>query len=498
MALPAEKPDAGAPSLETATVPGILPSGYKLTGILDIAGEDAHSSSNGGLSTTTFEAIGPDNRAHFVVRFFPFGLSRDPVRMQALRGSLQAAVRLRHPNIVPIVGSGLVAGRPYVVMPFVPAGSLEDRFSLGAVSGLDVARSIGEVAGALDYVHSRGMVHGRLRPSKVLFDESGTVQVTGFGEVVSDRVHSPNGSNGTKDLYDAPEVKAGGPSTRAADQYAFTLMALEMLTGRPAEEALQALKASTETSKLDRSARPIRARFDLASAVAGVLVQGLATDPAQRPPSVGALNRALRVAMGVDVPTRPVAKAPPALQPVRRPARRVRLSVLAPALALALCLLVAVPLALAGRLGGAHTGTSGPSSGGSEAGVQSAVAGGPLLVPGDGAIVSHDGDQAGFGVPGPDQAAPEGSSDSSAPASDADPSLPPSSVPEPTPTPAEVAAGAPGETTGGPTGGDPISTPVDPPPPPPTATEAPAKHSNPKSCKDDPTHPNYCPPTPVP
>lgn len=493
MALPAESLESSAPSQKTVALPGILPNGYKLTSVLDAVREGAQSSSDGHFSTTTFEATGPDSQGRVVVRFFPSSLSRDPVRMQALRGSLQAALRLRHPNIVPIMGSGLVAGRPYIVMPYVPAGSLEDRFNLGAVSGLDAIRSIGEVAGALEYVHSRGMVHGRLKPSKLLFDESGTIQVTGFGEVVSDRVHSPSQPNGTEALYEAPEVRAGGPATRAADQYAFALIALEMLTGRPGEEARQVLKATTEAGKLDRSARPIRARFNLAPAAALVLSQALAADPAQRFSSIGAVNRALRVALGVDAPPQPVAKTPPAMEPVRRPPRRVRLSILAPAMALAICLLVGVPLGLSGKFGAGKLGIFGVSSSDAQAAARAALADGDQVAsPGEGSMASQESGQTASG-----QSATAVSSDSSAPSG---PALSPTQVSraEPTPTSAQVASDSPEGTGDGPAPGptNPPAAPTDPPPPP--ATEAPATHGNPKSCKDDPTHPNYCPPTSVP
>jgi serine/threonine protein kinase len=450
---------------------------------MDAASQASDPAPSTTLATSTFEGIGQDNQSRVVIRFFPQSLSRDPARMQALRGSLQSTVRMRHPNIVPIVGSGLVAGRPYIVMPFVPAGSLKDRFSLGAVSGLDALRSIGEMAAALEYVHSRGMVHGCLRPSKVLFDESGTVQVTGFGEVIPDRVHSPNGSNGAMDPYVAPEVREGRPASRASDQYAFSLMALEMLTGRPAEEAQQALKATADSGKFDRSARPIRSRFNLSPAAAAVLIQGLEKDPAQRFPSVGTMNRALRVAMGIEPPTQPVAKPQPVTQPAKRAPRRFRLSFLAPAIGLALCLLIVVPLALAGRLGIWKTGPSGASPTHSVAAGDGTVPAQLLPPPADEAPSPGEGSPADTVVfaSNPTQATTVSRQD------------PPHAGP--TSTPSGAPRNPAPQPTDNPGPSDPAPTAPDAPPPPPP-TEAPADHVNPKACKDDPTHPNYCPPTP--
>ena len=84
-------------------------------------------------------AARPDG-SRVVVEMFPAQLMQDRPRLEALRASLHQIAALRHPNIVPIVGSGVHEGRPYVLMPSPAAGTLEDRWQAGMVSALDRAR----------------------------------------------------------------------------------------------------------------------------------------------------------------------------------------------------------------------------------------------------------------------------------------------------------------------------------------------------------------------
>lgn len=82
---------------------------------------------------------------------------------------IRTAARLTHPNILPIHDSGKVAGLLYYVMPYVAGDTLRERIRREARMPLDDAlRVAAEVADALAYAHSEGVVHGDIKPENIL------------------------------------------------------------------------------------------------------------------------------------------------------------------------------------------------------------------------------------------------------------------------------------------------------------------------------------------
>src|SRR5207248_7899534 len=119
---------------------------------------------------------------------------RRPVAIKVLHPELAAAVgaerflreieiaaRLQHPHILPLYDSGAAAGLLYYVMPYVEGESLRDRLAREKqLSQEDALRIATEVAGALAYAHSHGIVHRDIKPENILLS-GGTAVVADFG-----------------------------------------------------------------------------------------------------------------------------------------------------------------------------------------------------------------------------------------------------------------------------------------------------------------------------
>jgi serine/threonine protein kinase len=159
-----------------------------------------------------------------------------------LREITASVSRLQHPNVVQVYECGDREGRPYFVMELLPGGSLDQRAGrrMPARAGAALVRTL---ALAVDAVHRQGIIHGNLKPSKVLLAEDGTPKITGF--MIAERLRrlkqeeqanmtmSGPAVMGTP-LYMAPEQLSGdtaaiGPAT---DVYALGLILYELLTGR--------------------------------------------------------------------------------------------------------------------------------------------------------------------------------------------------------------------------------------------------------------------------
>ncbi len=141
------------------------------------------------------------------------------------------AAAIRHPGVVAIYDVDEVSRA--LAMEHVPGGTLRERLR-GHPNGLapDELRTLGEhLLRTLGFVHTRGIVHGDLKPSNLLLRGPGEVVLADFGtaQLLSDvRASGPGGTP----LYLAPEQFRGAPSSVATDLYAAGAILWEATTGR--------------------------------------------------------------------------------------------------------------------------------------------------------------------------------------------------------------------------------------------------------------------------
>jgi serine/threonine-protein kinase len=204
--------------------------------------------------------------------------SGDPsIPQRFARESVIAARLGRHPHVVTVHDTGRWRGRPFLVMEFVPGGSVADVLAAGPVPPARALRWLHETADAVDTAHALGVVHRDLKPANLLLDEHDRIQVADFG------IASAGGSAERLTLtgtilgtagYLAPEQARGERATDASDRYALAVVACEILTGRrPGGTALPARLERVLTRAL--AARP-EDRFPTAAALVGAIEEAVA------------------------------------------------------------------------------------------------------------------------------------------------------------------------------------------------------------------------------
>ena len=224
------------------------------------------------------------------------------VSAERFQREIKLAAQLQHPNIVPVLTTGVAAGLPYYTMPFVDGLSLRQRLERNP--GVPIAEAIPilkDVARALAYAHDHGVVHRDIKPENVLLADEAAV-VTDFGiakAIHAARTDAPGGtltqagaSLGTP-AYMAPEQISADPSVdHRADIYSFGCVAYEVLTGaapfshrQPSQ--LYAAHISEKPSTL-KDRRP-----DCPDEIAALVMQCLEKDPANRPEAARQLLRRL-------------------------------------------------------------------------------------------------------------------------------------------------------------------------------------------------------------
>ncbi|MGH7252972.1 MAG: protein kinase domain-containing protein, partial [Nitrospiraceae bacterium] len=152
---------------------------------------------------------------------------------------IRISAHLIHPNILTLIDSGEADGCMYYVMPYVEGESLRDRLNrerqLPLEDALEVAR---EVADALSYAHSLGVVHRDIKPENILF-EAGHAVVGDFG--IARAVSEAGGEQLTESglavgtpAYMSPEQASGSdPVDARTDIYSLACVLYEMLVGAP-------------------------------------------------------------------------------------------------------------------------------------------------------------------------------------------------------------------------------------------------------------------------
>jgi eukaryotic-like serine/threonine-protein kinase len=209
--------------------------------------------------------------------------------------------RLDHPHILPLLDSGESDGVLYYVMPLVEGESLRDRLKRETQLPVDEALHITrEVASALSYAHSRGVIHRDIKPENIMLS-GGHARVADFGiaralsvTAASDTLTAAGLAVGTA-TYMSPEQASGARDVDArSDVYSVACVLYEMLAGQPP------FTASTAAALLARKSLepmpPLRVvRDSVPAEVEQAVAKALARVPADRFASVREFVNALGV-----------------------------------------------------------------------------------------------------------------------------------------------------------------------------------------------------------
>lgn len=243
----------------------------------------------GGMGAV-YRAYQAGLRREVAVKILTPALAADPGYQERFTREAQISATLEHAHIVPVYDYGTADNLSYVVMRLLTGGTLAERINhrlktdKGLPSLAEAAEVLKALASALDYAHSKGVIHRDIKANNVMFDDQGSPFLVDFG--IAKLANTTTALTGTgmtmgTPTYMSPEQWRGESITPATDQYALGVLAYVMVTGRlpfeaPTPYALMHKHLNEEPTP------PQTWRDDVTDVVKNVLYRAMAKNPRDR------------------------------------------------------------------------------------------------------------------------------------------------------------------------------------------------------------------------
>ncbi|HXE83694.1 MAG TPA: serine/threonine-protein kinase [Gemmatimonadales bacterium] len=232
------------------------------------------------------------------IKVLPPELAYDPAIRARFTREAQTAAQLAHAHIVPIYDVGEKDGLAHFVMALVTGGNLAELLAREPRQPIEEARRIlREIADALAYAHTRGVIHRDIKPDNILLDAaSGRVMVTDFGIAraieAGSRLTVTGAAVGTP-TYMSPEQAVGERDIDGrTDIYSLGVIGYQMLTGRVPFTAANPMALLLK--HVGERPRPIAdLRSDAPKPFRDVIERALLKEPEERWPTAASLRDAL-------------------------------------------------------------------------------------------------------------------------------------------------------------------------------------------------------------
>lgn len=174
------------------------------------------------------------------------GVAGQNERRARILTEARAASALNHPNIVTVYEVGEFEGQLFIVMELVEGETLRQRLgSSGPLESIMLARIAAQIAEALEGAHSRGIVHGDIKPENIVQQPNGRVKLFDFGiarQVGEETVTQTRFTEVLEEThqslmagtlaYMAPEILRGDPSDARSDLFSLGVTLFELAAGR--------------------------------------------------------------------------------------------------------------------------------------------------------------------------------------------------------------------------------------------------------------------------
>ncbi len=277
----------------------------------------------GGMATV-YRAYQASVNRFVAIKIIQSGILLDPTNIERFAREAQLIAQLEHAHILPVYDFDGNHKPPYIVMRYLPTGTLSNIIERVALPIGEVLHLFRQIASAIDYSHRQGVVHRDIKPSNIMVDAEGNVFLTDFGvaRLVSAKTAlTASGVTIGTPAYMAPEQGLGHDVDGRADIYALAVILYELLAGKMPYEAETPI-ATIYKHIHDSIPNILNNNPDLPIEMQEFFEKALAKIPEDRFQTAAELVTAFEEAIGEDVNTRPVILKKTATDTIRERSER--------------------------------------------------------------------------------------------------------------------------------------------------------------------------------
>ncbi|MDA0246285.1 MAG: protein kinase, partial [Chloroflexi bacterium] len=256
----------------------------------------------GGMAEV-YKAYHENLDRHVAIKLMHPFLADDKEFLARFKREARAMAAISHPNIIDVFDFDVEGDTYYIVMEYISGGTLKELIEHLAANGqrMELSRAIQlilELADALTFAHSRGMLHRDIKPANIMLNERDSAILTDFGiaKMMSGPSHTATGAMIGTPAYMSPEQGLGQPGDERSDLYSLGVLFYQLVTGKLPYDAdtplAVVLKHVNEPLPDPRTLNP-----NLPTAFEDILFKALAKKPADRYSSVHEFARELRQAV---------------------------------------------------------------------------------------------------------------------------------------------------------------------------------------------------------
>lgn len=270
--------------------------GYKIEAIIG----------SGGMATV-YRAFQPQLERWVAIKVLTSTEAGNTAFLRRFQREAKAIAALRHPNILTIHDYGERDGLGYIVMEYVPGGTLKDLLDGQPMTWRETAQFMLPVARAMAYAHSRRILHCDIKPANVLLYRQDWPLLTDFG-LFQMRGTPDSGNEGHvtgTPAYVSPEQLTGQRVSRQSDIYSLGVVMYELLTGRlpfqaPSTSAMMMQRLLEKPPSIGLFNSQIDKELEAA------ILKALERDPANRYSDMDAMVNVLaKMSEDIPIPTVP-------------------------------------------------------------------------------------------------------------------------------------------------------------------------------------------------